>query len=148
MCWIRRQRFVLCMSVVENSPGGGETTLDFMVRIYRGVKGCRLVGSSTASTVRSLEFKMPSASAITVCKDSSSRHSPCAFKSDPSMTLAERICCSQTPSTCLAKGGFLCHLIQSPPCSSRNDSIFVSSISIYAFFNSCSSPMKLLPLSE
>ena len=148
MSWIPCQPFLLYISGLENSPGSGETTFYFMVRMLTGDKGCRLVGSIRTSTVRGLRFKMPSTSVIIVNKDSLSRYSPCVFKSDPRMDLAERICRSQTPPIWLAKGGFLCDLIQSPPCSTRKDWIFLSSISIYAFLNSRSAPMKLLPLSE
>ena len=115
MCQTLRQCFLLYISGLVNSPGGGETTFDFMVRIFMGDKGCRLVGS----WVRGLEFKMPSTSVITVNKDLSFRHSPCIFESYPRIALAERICRSQTPPIWLAKGRFLCHLIHSPPCSSR-----------------------------
>ena len=89
MCWICHQCFLLYISGLENSPGGGEITFDFMVRIFTGDKGCRLIGSFRTSTVRGLEFKMPSTSVITVNKDSSFRHSPCVFKGDPRMALAE-----------------------------------------------------------
>ena len=77
------------MSGLENASGGGETTFDFMVGMFTGDKGCTLVGSLGTSTVRGLEFKMPSTVAIIVNKDSSSRHSSCVFKSDPRMALAE-----------------------------------------------------------
>ena len=148
MCWMRAQHFILYISGLENSPSGGETNFDFMVRIFTCDKGCRLVASLRTSTVRSLKFKMPSTSVITVNKGSLSRHSLCVFKSDPGMALAEQICRSQTPSTWLAEGDFYCHLIQSPLCSSRKGWIFLSSISIHAFFNSCSAPMKTLPLPD
>ena len=148
MCWIRPQRFLLYISGLENSPGGGKTNFDFMVRIFTGDKGCKLVVSLRTSTVRTLEFKMPSTYVITVNKDSLSRHSLCVFKSDPRMAVAEQICHSQTPPIWLAEGGFLCHLTQSPFCSSRKGWIFLSFISIHASFNSCSEPMKSPPLPE
>ena len=85
MCWIRCQDFLLYISGLENSPSGDETTFDFMVRMFTGDKDCRLVGSLRPSTVRGLEFKMPSTSVIIANKDSSSRHSPYFFKSDPRM---------------------------------------------------------------
>ena len=148
MCWIRRQRFILYISGLENFPGSAETTFYFMVRMLTGDKGCRLVGSIRTSTVRGLGFKMPSTSVIVFNKDSLPKYSPCVFQSDPRMALAERICRSQTLPIWLVKGGFLCDLIQSPPCSTRKDWIFLSSISIYAFLNSRSAPMKLHPLFE
>ena len=136
MCWIRRQYFLLYISGLENSPSGGETTFHFMVRIFTGDKGCRLAGSLRTSTIRGLEFKMCSTSVITVNKDSSSRHSPCVFLPNSThMTCQRRVLMPSNPVT-------------SPPYSSRKDQSFLSSISIYAFFNSCSAPMKLLPLSE
>ena len=74
---------------LENSPGGGETTFDFMVRMFTVDKGCRLIGSLRTSMVRALEFKMPSTSVITANKDLSSRLSPCVFNSEPRLALAE-----------------------------------------------------------
>ena len=41
--------------------------------------------------------EMLSTSVFIVNKDSSSKHSPCVFKSNPRMALAEQICSSQTP---------------------------------------------------
>ena len=73
---------MLYISGLENVPGGGETTFDFMVRMLAGDKSCRFVGSLRTFTVRGLEFKMPSTSVIIVNKNSSSRHSPCVFKSN------------------------------------------------------------------
>ena len=52
MCWIRRQRFPLYISCLENSPGGGETTFDLMVRIFTGDKDFRLVGSLRTSGIQ------------------------------------------------------------------------------------------------
>ena len=103
MCWICHQSFLLYISGLENSPGGGETTFDFMVGMFTGGKGCRPFGSVRTFMARGLESKMPSMSVIIFNKDSSSRHSPCVFKSDPRIALAEQICCSQTPPIWLAK---------------------------------------------
>ena len=38
-CWIRLHLFWQHKSVFENSPGGGMTTLDFIVRIFAGESG-------------------------------------------------------------------------------------------------------------
>ena len=84
-------------NILENSPGGGEATFDFMVRMFTDDKGRRLVGSLRTFTLRGLEFKISSTSVIIVQKDSSSKNSPCVFKSNRRMALAQRICCSQTP---------------------------------------------------
>ena len=75
ICWLHHQHFLLYISGLKNSSGSGETTFDFMVRIFTGGKGCRLVGSLTTSMVRGLEFKMPSTSVIIVNKEASSRPS-------------------------------------------------------------------------
>ena len=83
------QGFLQYISGLENSLVGGEETFDFLVRMFTVDKGCRSVRSSRTSTVRGLEFKMPSASVILVNKNSSSEQSPCVFKSDPRMALAK-----------------------------------------------------------
>ena len=89
LCLINCQCFLQYMSGMENSPCCGETIFDFMVRMFTGNESCRLVGSLRTSMVRGLEFKVPSTSVIIVSKDLSSKHSPCVFKSDPRMALAE-----------------------------------------------------------
>ena len=61
--------FSIYISDLKNSPGGGETTFDFMVRMFTVDKGCRLVGSLRTSTVRALEFKILSTSVITANRD-------------------------------------------------------------------------------
>ena len=49
------------------------TTLDFVLRMFAGESGNLLVGSLIVSTVRGLEFNIPSVSNIIVSKDSSSK---------------------------------------------------------------------------
>ena len=88
-------RFLQYISALKISPGGGETTFDFMVRMFTGNEGCRRVGLLRAATVRGLEFQMPSTYIIIVNKDSSSKHSPCVLKIDTRMAYAEQIFCSQ-----------------------------------------------------
>ena len=61
--------FSIYISDLKNSPGGGETTFDFMVRMFTVDKSCRLVGSLRTSTVRALEFKILSTSVITANRD-------------------------------------------------------------------------------
>ena len=142
MCWIHCQRFLLYISGLENSPGGGETTFDVIVRIFRGDKACWIIenfysqgpGIQNAFYFCNYSQERFIIQALSMCFQKWSQNDSC--------------CHSQTWPTWLAKGGFVCHLIQSPPCSSRKGWIFVSYIFIYAFFNYCSSPMKLLPLSE
>ena len=52
------------------------TTLDFVLRMFAGEIGNLLVGSLIVSTVRGLEFNIPSVSNIIVSKDSSSKALP------------------------------------------------------------------------
>ena len=52
------------------------TTLDFIVKIFTDESGNLLVGSLIVSTVRGLEFNIPSVSTISVNKDSSSKALP------------------------------------------------------------------------
>ena len=53
------------------------TTLDFIVRMFAGESGNLLVESLIVSTVRGLEFNIPSVSTVSVnSKDSSSKALP------------------------------------------------------------------------
>ena len=52
------------------------TTLDFIVRMFAGESSNLLVGSLIVSTVRGLEFNIPSVSIISINKDSSSKTLP------------------------------------------------------------------------
>ena len=49
------------------------TTLDFIVRMFASESGNLLVGSLIVSTVRGPEFNIPSASTISVSKESLSK---------------------------------------------------------------------------
>ena len=51
-------------------------TLEFILRMLAGESGNSLVGSLIVSTVRGLEFNIPSVSTISVNKDSSSKALP------------------------------------------------------------------------
>ena len=52
------------------------TTLDFKLRMFAGESGNSLVGSLIVSTVKGLEFNIPSVSIISVNKESSSKALP------------------------------------------------------------------------
>ena len=138
-CWIHLHLFQQYKSGFENSPGGGMTTLDFKVRMFAGESGNSLEESLIISTVRGLEFNIPSVSTISVnSKDSSSKALPWVCNSENKILQAECIYLSQAPPMWLATGGFHFHLIQSPPSSCMNTCIFLSSISSKALFNSFS----------
>ena len=62
MCWTRLQRLLLNSSALTNSPGGGITTLVFMVKMLFGLNGCSLLTSPKISTVNGLEFNIASVS--------------------------------------------------------------------------------------
>ena len=66
-------------------------------------------------TVNGREFRIPSVSATSVSRDSSSSYFPCIERRDDSIARADLICLSQTPPMSLAAGGFLIHLTKSPP---------------------------------
>ena len=52
-------------------PGGGITTLDFIVRRLMGLNGVKLVASFITSVVSGFELRIASTSATRVCNDSS-----------------------------------------------------------------------------
>ena len=58
-------------------PGGGITSLDFMVNILDGESEISLVGLLIVSVVRALEFNLTSVSVTNVRSDSSSSNFPC-----------------------------------------------------------------------
>ena len=135
------------MSSFWKIPGGGKTTLVFMVRIELGDKG-RLVGSCRFSTVRGRELTIHSASDNRVLKDSSSREVEWSRSIAVNTFRTERIWRSHTPLMWLAAGGFFFQTIQSQDCSRRKELTRSWSMRLKAFRHSFSAPTKFLPLSE
>ena len=111
MCWTRLQRLLLNSSALTNSPGGGITTLVFMVKMLFGLNGCSLLTSPKVSTVNGLEFNIASVSANSVLNHSSFKLLPRVTNNDIRMFRAERICLSQTPPIWLSAGEFLCQMM-------------------------------------
>ena len=70
---MRLHLFLQYKSGFENSPGDGMMTFDFIVKMFAGESGNSLVGSLIVSTVRGLEFNIPSVSTISVNNDFSSK---------------------------------------------------------------------------
>ena len=61
-------------------PGGGTTTLDFMVNMFDGESGISLAELLMVSVVRGLDFKIASVSVTNVRTDSSSSGLPCFLR--------------------------------------------------------------------
>ena len=148
MCWTKCHLFQQYKSGLLKSPGCGTTTFNFIVSMFDGARCKTLVGSLMVSTVNGCEFRIPSVSATSVSRESSSRDSPCVERKDGSITWADQICLSQMRPMWLAAGGFLIHLTESPPRLCMKDWIFSLSISLYAFFSSFSHATKMVTLSE
>ena len=109
-CWTRRHLLLQYRSARPNSPGGGNTTSDFRVRIWFGQSG-GVVSSVVDSTgVRGRQFTMHSASVMKVRKSSSSNWSECDVISAVSVLLADCIIRSHTPPMWLAWGTFRLNL--------------------------------------
>ena len=58
ICWMCLHLLLLNLPAFTNWPGGGNTTLDFIVRILLGHNGCSLWTSPKVSTVSGLEFNI------------------------------------------------------------------------------------------
>ena len=102
-----------------NSPGGGMTTLVFIVRRLLGESGISLFGSLMVSTVSGFELMISSTSAINVPSDSSFKEWPCVLNNPSKIVLADQTWRSQTLPIWEAQGGLLCHRIQSAPFSCK-----------------------------
>ena len=102
ICCIRLSSF---SSAFTKWPGGGKTTLDFMVRMLLGRIGCLLCTSPYVSTAKGLEFTITSVSARSVLIDSLFRDLPCVCNKDISIVRANRICLSQTSPYGSMQGG-------------------------------------------
>ena len=89
-----------------------------------------------------------STSASRICKDSSDKLLPRVFSKEFKIDLALRIWRSQTPSMLLDSGGFLFHIIHSPPCSSKKLPILIWSISWNTRVSSVDAPTWFKPLSD
>ena len=72
-------------------PGGGKTTLAFMVSKLFGQSGTSLPMSLMVSTVKGLELMMDSTSTNNVTRDSSFKLVPCCFINADSMAQADLI---------------------------------------------------------
>ena len=111
--------FLQYLSEDAKTPGGGITIFDFIERRFIGLSGIRLVTSLILSVANRRESTVASISTSSVCNDSSVRLPPWIFNKEVRITLALRICRSQTLPFLLANGGFRFQLIHSPPCSSK-----------------------------
>ena len=111
-----------------NSPGGGMTTLVFIVWRLLGESGILLFESLMVSTVSGLELMVSSTSAINVLSDSSFKEWLWVFNNPSKIILADRIWHSQTPPMWEAPGGLLCHSFQSAPFLVRSSWSYVSSL--------------------
>ena len=97
MCWTRRHLFQKYKPGLLKFHGGGITTLDFMVKMFEEARGKSLVGSLMLSTVNGHEFRIPSVSATSVSRDSSSSDFPCIERREDSIALSDLICFFQMP---------------------------------------------------
>ena len=77
ICCIRLHLFLNYSSAFTKWPGGGKTTLEFMVRMLLGHIGCSLYTSPNVSTIKGIEFTITSVSVRSVLRDSSFRDLPC-----------------------------------------------------------------------
>ena len=75
--------FCTIQTGLRDFPGGGMIIFDFIVKMFTGNNGWKLLGSFIVSTVRGREFRILSTSAISMRRDSSSRLFPCIFNIDP-----------------------------------------------------------------
>ena len=97
MCWTRLQRLLLNSSALTNSPGGGITTLVFMVKMLFGLNGCSLLTSPKVSTVNGLEFNIASVSANSVLNHSSFKLLPRVTNNDIRKFRAENLPLPNSP---------------------------------------------------
>ena len=119
-------RLHLCLqykSGLWKIPGGGITTFDLVVNKLFGEKGLNPWPSLIVSTVSGREL----ITAMSVCKDSSSKLWPCVCNNDASIPLAERVLRSHIPLMWLAAGGFLFRFNQSTLLVSHSSSCDQSS---------------------
>ena len=97
MSWILLHLLRQYRSGLPNTPGGGITTLDFIVKIWLGDIATSLLTSLIVTTTIVLQLTMASTSANKVLSDSSSRLILCVLIRDERMVLADLICLSHTP---------------------------------------------------
>ena len=148
MCWTRRHLFQQYKSGLLKSPGCGIATFNFIVSMFEGARGKSLVGSLMVSTVNGPEDRIPSVSATSVSRDSSSSNFPCVERRDDNIERADLICLSQTPRMWLTAGWLLIYFTKSHPRLCMKYWILSLSISLYVYFSWFSHPTKLVPLSE
>ena len=108
------------------------TTWLFFVRMWLGVRGKGLVGSSRLSQVKGREFTMFTDSYRKVRRDSSSNWELDSARRTVRTLRTLRICRSQIPPIWEADGTFILNCTQSHPWTSRNLDIFVCSIFLYS----------------
>ena len=82
MCWIRLHSFLLNTSSLTSPPGGGITTLVFMVKMLVRLNGCSFLTSPTVSKVNGQEFNIALVSTNCVLKDSSLKLLSCATNNE------------------------------------------------------------------
>ena len=109
--------FVTITSARTNSPGGGITTLVFIVSILERHIRLRLLPSLSSSAVSGPESSTASTSVINVVRVSPFKLVLCILSSDDKMFLTDFIYRSHTPLICLAVGVFLVEIRQSAPFS-------------------------------
>ena len=112
-CCTRVQRFLQYLSGDWKVPGGGRTTLVFMVRRWFGVKGFKDDGSVMVSTVSRRLLTITFASHIKVLRDSPFNCEPLLWRSALRTLRTKWICRSQTTPIWLAEGIFILNINQS-----------------------------------
>ena len=105
ICCIRLHLFLLYSSAFIKWPGGGKTTLDFMVRMLFGHIGCSPCTSPNLFTFKCLEFEIASVFARSVFSDSLFRDLQCVCNKDISIVRADQIFVFQTPPIWLSAAG-------------------------------------------
>ena len=83
--------------------------------MFDKARGKSIVELLMVSTVNSHKFRIPSVSATSVSRESSSIDFPCVERRDDSIVRADPICLTQITPMYLAAYGFLIFLIKSPP---------------------------------
>ena len=106
-CCTRLQRALQYLSADENTPGGDNTILDFIVRMWLGVRGLSESGSSRLSTVKGRLLTTASVSHIRVLSDSSSSCKALLRRSASNTLRTDLIIRSHTPPMWVAVGTFI-----------------------------------------
>ena len=147
MCWILLHPLQQYRCGLQNTPGGGITTLDFIVKMRLSAIATSLVTLLIVSTTIGLELTMVSTSSKQVTQWLLIK-TLCVLIRDESMILADLICLSHAPPIWLAIGGFFCHTIWSALFFSNKSPILWLSISFMHISSFFSASIKSLPLSH